>query len=59
MRKEYAMSTDLILEIAKIVGSLLIGGLIGFKIGINKRIKQTQKGGDNSNMTQIGEIHRG
>ncbi len=53
------MPTDLILEIAKIVGSLLIGGLIGFKIGVNKTIKQTQKGGDNSNMTQVGEIRHG
>ena len=53
------MTTDLILEIAKILGSLLIGGFIGFKIGVNKSIKQTQKGGDNASMTQIGEVHRG
>ena len=52
---------QLVLEIVKVVVPLLlggsIGGLIGFKIGVNKHIKQSQKGGDSSNMTQIGEIH--
>lgn len=52
-----------IVEILKIVIPLVlggsIGGLIGFKIGVNKTIKQTQKGGDNSTMTQIGEIRHG
>ncbi len=55
------MATEqIVVEIVKFVVPLLlggsIGGLIGFKIGVNKNIKQTQKGGDNSNMTQIGEI---
>lgn len=53
------MSSEMIREIVEIVVSLLIGCGIGFKIGItvnkNKSIKQIQKGGDNSNMTQIGE----
>ena len=58
------MATDqLVVEIVKVVVPLLlggsIGGLIGFKIGVNKNIKQTQKGGDNSKMTQIGEVHHG
>jgi hypothetical protein len=50
---------QIILEVAKIVGSLLVGGFIGVKIGVNKNIKQTQKGGDNASMTQIGENHHG
>lgn len=56
------MSSEMIREIVEIVVSLLIGCGIGFKIGItvnkNKSIKQIQKGGDNSNMTQIGENRR-
>lgn len=56
------MSSEMIREIVEIVVSLLIGGGIGFKIGItvnkNKSIKQIQKGGNNSNMTQIGENRR-
>lgn len=38
-----------------IVG-LLVGGTTGYKIAIRKTIKQTQKAGDNSTQTQIGEI---
>ncbi|MCK1223180.1 hypothetical protein [Streptococcus uberis] len=34
-----------------------VGGRIGYKIGITKNIKQTQKTGDNSNLSQIGEIN--
>lgn len=56
------MSSEMIWVIVEIVVSLLIGGGIGFKIGItvnkNKSIKQIQKGGNNSNMTQIGENRR-
>lgn len=55
------MTAEQMIELAKIVVPLLIGGsvggLIGFKIGVNKTIKQTQKGGDNANMTQVGEVH--
>lgn len=57
------MTTEQIIEIVKIVVPLLIGGsiggLIGFKIGVNKTIRQTQKGGDEASMTQIGEVHHG
>ena len=57
------MTTEQIIELVKIVVPLLIGGsvggLIGFKIGVNKTIKQTQEGGDNARMTQIGEVHHG
>ena len=58
------MATEqIVVEIVKVVVPLLlggsIGGLIGFKIGVNKNIKQTQMGGDNSKMTQIGEVHHG
>lgn len=55
------MTAEQMVELVKIVVPLLIGGsvggLIGFKIGVNKTIKQIQKGGDNSHMTQIGEVH--
>jgi len=38
-----------------ILGSLF-GGTVGYKIAINKNIKQLQKAGDNSTQSQIGEI---
>jgi hypothetical protein len=43
-------------ELISLVVGLLIGGGVGFKIGINKKsIKQKQKAGDNSTQIQIGE----
>ena len=57
------MTTEMILKIVGIIVSLLIGGGIVYKIGItvnkNKSIKQSQKGGTNSTMTQVGEIQHG
>lgn len=57
------MTTETAWEIVRIVVSLLLGGGIGFRIGRtvnkNKSIRQSQKGGDNSNMMQIGEIRHG
>ena len=57
------MTNAQIIEILKIVIPFVlggsIGGLIGFKIGVDKTIKQRQKGGDNSTMTQVGEIRHG
>ena len=57
------MMDDQIIEVLKIVIPFVfggsIGGLIGFKIGVHKTIKQKQRGGDNSSMTQIGEIRHG
>ncbi len=57
------MTNEQIIEVAKIILPFVfggsIGGLIGFKIGVNKTIKQKQIGGDNSTMTQIGEIRHG
>ena len=57
------MTNEMIREVVEIIAALLVGGGIGFKIGItvnrNKSIKQSQKGGDNSTMTQIGEIRHG
>ena len=35
---------------------LLVGGTAGYKVAIRKTIQQTQKAGDNSTQTQIGEI---
>lgn len=57
------MTSEMIWRVVEIIVSLLVGGGIGFKIGItvnkNKTIKQNQKGGCNATMTQIGEIRRG
>ena len=54
---------DIVIERIKVLVPLLIGGsvggLIGFKIGINKSIRQTQKGGDNAVMVQTGEVYNG
>ena len=36
---------------------LLIGGSVGYRIGIKKSIKQTQKAGKNSSQVQVGEIN--
>lgn len=36
------------------VAGLLLGGAAGYKIGIKNSIMQNQKGGDNSNQSQIG-----
>ena len=44
--------------VPRIVGGS-VGGLIGFKIGVNKSIRQTQKGGDNAVMVQTGEVYNG
>lgn len=63
MREELIMTSEMIWKVVEIIVSLLVGGGIGFKIGItvnkNKIIKQNQKGGSNATMTQIGEIRRG
>ena len=57
------MMDDQIIEVLKIVIPFVlggsVGGVIGFKIGVHKTIKQKQRGGDNSSMTQIGEIRHG
>lgn len=39
--------------ITLIVG-LISGGAVGYKIGINTKVKQTQKAGDNSSQMQVG-----
>lgn len=41
-------------EIITAVISALFGGFIGFKIGVNKRQKLSQKAGDNARQIQIG-----
>lgn len=35
---------------------LILGGSAGYKIAINKKTIQKQKAGNNSKLTQIGEI---
>ena len=42
------------LDIVIAVVSALGGGLIGFRIGVNKKQKFTQKAGDNSTQIQSG-----
>lgn len=34
--------------------SFILGGVIGYNIGVTSRNKQSQKAGDNSNQFQIG-----
>jgi len=33
----------------------LAGGAVGYRIGVNKNIKQHQKAGDNASQVQIGK----
>ncbi len=45
-------------EIIVFVLGLIIGGPVGYKIGVHRaRIKQKQKAGDSSNQTQVGQIN--
>jgi hypothetical protein len=43
-------------EVVIFLLGLLGGGTVGYKIAIKKTIKQTQKAGDYSTLTQIGQI---
>lgn len=46
--------------IITLIGGLLTGGAVGYKIGINKNtVKQKQKAGDNSSQIQIGRDSNG
>lgn len=38
--------------------SFIVGGVIGYKIGIHVKIKQSQKAGDHSNQIQIGNTNK-
>lgn len=57
------MSSETIVKVIKYCLAVFfggsIGGLIGFRIGFRKAITQSQNGGDNAKMTQIGEVHYG
>ena len=45
--------------ITQILG-LLVGGTVGYKIGINKNfVRQKQKAGNNSSQIQIGRDYNG
>jgi len=46
-------------ELLSLIAGLFFGGVIGYKIGIHNKVKQTQKAGSNSNQTQIGSINYG
>ncbi len=54
---------DIVIEIFKYIMPFVVGGsvggFIGFKIGVNKSIRQTQKGRDNAVMVQTGEVRHG
>lgn len=45
----------IISEIIVGVISALVGGFIGFKIGVNKKQSMKQKSGNNSQQIQVGE----
>lgn len=49
-------------QIIGIIGGLIIGavggGYVGYRIGNKNKIKQKQKGGDNSKQIQIGSINQ-
>ena len=38
---------------------LLGGGAVGYRIGINKKIRQSQKAGNNSSQIQVGNDYKG
>lgn len=46
-------------ELLSLIVGLFFGGVIGYKIGIHNKVKQSQIAGDNSNQTQIGSINNG
>lgn len=43
-------------EIISAIIGFIIGGVGGYKIGVRNKIKQVQKAGDNSNLSQTGSI---
>ena len=43
-------------EIISALIGLLIGGIGGYKTGVRNKIKQVQKAGDNSNLSQTGSV---
>lgn len=43
-------------EIISAIIGLIIGSIGGYKIGVRNKIKQAQKAGDNSNLSQTGSI---
>ena len=43
-------------EIISALIGLLFGGIGGYKIGVRNKIKQAQKAGDNSNLSQMGSV---
>lgn len=49
-------STIIEIIFSLIIG-LLTGGFVGYKLGINKTIKQKQKGGKNSTQIQVGNVN--
>lgn len=57
------MDQSFINELVKAFVYFLVGGglgcLIGIRIGVKKNIKQTQKGGNGSTLSQVGVIVNG
>ena len=43
-------------ELLSLVIGAVVGGVTGYKIGITKKVKQTQKAGKNSTQSQIGSV---
>lgn len=46
-------------EILILLIGLIVGSIGGYKYGVHKSFKQSQKAGDNSTQTQIGSIKYG
>lgn len=57
------MEKSMINGIIELLITFLLGGgvgcLIGFRIGVHKTVKQSQKGGSGSTMSQIGVVSNG
>lgn len=43
-------------EIISAIIGVIIGGVSGYRVGVRNRIKQVQKAGNNSNLSQTGSI---
>lgn len=44
-------------EIVGILISFVLGGAVGYKIGMKNKVKQNQRAGKNSNQTQTGSVN--
>lgn len=45
---------DILPEIITAIISLLVGGCVGFRVGVSKKQKMVQRAGDNAQQIQVG-----